>query len=161
MKSFIFALAASSDSIFHDWCSHVGIETPIARLMTTPESVAGRGVFAIEDIEQGDTVIRIPRDTLFHEFNAAAIMPEATKKLEKTRRRFSRRQSRLLRPFRKNCEFVEASDLWQAEFTKLSLASLDSNNFWAPWIQQWQRDDPLQVSFHFCNLYHSWSGMLT
>mmetsp|Transcript_19852 Transcript_19852/g.48751 ORF Transcript_19852/g.48751 Transcript_19852/m.48751 type:complete len:306 (+) Transcript_19852:212-1129(+) len=147
MKSLIYLLAATSDSIFHDWCGMVGIETPMARLITTPESVAGRGVFATEDIEQGDTVIRIPQDTLLHEYNAAAILPEVTKKQKKTRRKFSRRQSRLLRPFGKKYEFVDSSDLWQAELTQYCLSSLESNNFWAPWIQQWQRDDPLQRLF--------------
>ncbi|CAJ1896654.1 unnamed protein product [Cylindrotheca closterium] len=147
MKTLIYLLAASSDSIFHDWCSSVGIETPAARLVTTPESVAGRGVFATEDVEEGDTVIRIPHDTLLHEYNAAVILPEVTKKHKKTRRRYSRRQSRLLRPFGKKYEFAEPSDLWQAEFTQYCLSSLESNNFWAPWIQQWQRDDPMQRLF--------------
>lgn len=116
----------------------------MARLITTPESVAGRGVFATEDIEEGDTVVRIPTDTILHESNAAAVLPEVTKKHKRVKRRFRRRGSRLLRPFLKQYEFIEASDLWQAELTEYSLASLETNNFWVPWIQQWQRDDPLQ-----------------
>ena len=146
MKSLVYLLAATSDSIFHDWCNYVGIETPTARLITTPKSVAGRGVFATEDIREGEAVIRIPQDTLLHEFNAAAIIPDVTKIHQRMRRRFNRRDSKLLRPFGKKYEFTEASDLWQGELTQYSIASLKANNFWAPWIQQWQRDDPMQVS---------------
>lgn len=147
MKSLLYLLAAtSSDSIFHDWCDFVGIKTPAAKLITTPESVAGRGVFATKDVKFGDTVIRIPQDALLHEYNVAALLPEVTKKHKKVRRKFALGQSRLLRHFGKKYEFTETTDLWQAEFTQYSLASLESDNFFAPWIQQWRRDDPMQVS---------------
>lgn len=119
----------------------------MAKLITTTESVAGRGVFATKDVEEGETVIRIPQGTLLHEFNVASVMPKLAKKHKRVRRKFSLGKSRLFRRFGTKYEFTEKADLWQAEFTQYSLASLETNNFWSPWIQQWQRDDPMHVSY--------------
>jgi hypothetical protein len=164
----ILLATSSSDTVFHNWCDRVGIETPQARLRTTPESVAGRGVFAVGDVKQGDVVIRIPEDLALHEFNAAQSFPVVARNLlekragyyEKTSgkkkpKSWRRRLLSLKRKIFNNDEeeetedsefsFITPEDLWQAELTAFSTAILEEeNHIWAPWISQWQRRDPMQ-----------------
>jgi hypothetical protein len=145
-------LASSADFVFHDWCSSVGIETPLATLRTTEESVAGRGVFAKAGIKEGDVAIRIPEETVLHEYNAASSFPEVAKRLMRQKRKFKSRSKWWRRLFsrRKFEEFelsANPSDWWQAELTAYSIACLEEknkNHRWALWISQWQRSDTMQ-----------------
>jgi hypothetical protein len=149
MKALLLLLASSADIRFHKWCNRVGIETPAASLLTTPESVAGRGVFATEDLREGDVTIRIPYYAVFHKYTAALFFPELAKEIEKEKKKFEGRNKlwrRLLGKPGNKYEFTQSSDLWQMELTKYSLACLKNNSFWMEWISQWQRSDPLQVS---------------
>jgi hypothetical protein len=66
----------AADWQFHDWFSSVGVTTPLTRLETTPRNVAGRGVFAANDIQECDVAITIPEDVALHEYNAAANFPD-------------------------------------------------------------------------------------
>lgn len=159
-----------SDLQFHAWCSSVGIETPLAKLETTPRSVAGRGVFASANITEGDVVIAIPEEIVLHEYNAAACFPTVARKLWNCRSRFDdelygrpRRRRRFWRnlfsrhrqPKGKNVEmeFTHPSDFWQATLTSFSCACLEESNnqdppfLWTPWISQWRRSDPMQSLF--------------
>lgn len=147
MRSLFLFLASNSDLLFQNWCDSVGIESPKARLMTTSKSIAGRGVFATDDMEEGFTAIKIPGQIVLHEYNAAAAFPNVARTIEKAKKRFERRKKwwrRILPVPGKQFEFTDTNDLWQAELTEYSLASLDLDNIWAPWILQWQRSDPIQ-----------------
>eukprot|EP00980_Cylindrotheca_fusiformis_P004792 scaffold1028_cov135-Cylindrotheca_fusiformis.AAC.2 len=140
--------AIATDVAFHDWCSSVGIQTPSVRLLTTPTSVAGRGVFATDDMAQGDAAIKIPGDVVLYSLTAASFFPELSTEIERKKKNFRDRKKwwhRLKNRWSgKKYDFTDTSDLWQAELTQYSLACLESKNFWAPWIQQWQRSDPMQ-----------------
>jgi hypothetical protein len=150
MISILTALlaASSSDILFHDWCAKVGIETPLACLRTTTESVAGRGVFAKEGINEGDVVIRIPEYIVLHEHNGANSFPEVARRLKKQKSQFKRQNKwwhLLFQRHREESEFSSPSDWWQAELTAYAIASMEEENqSWIPWISQWQRSDPMQ-----------------
>jgi hypothetical protein len=147
-------LSASPDARFHSWCDQFGITTPFARVETTPRSVAGRGVFATDDLKQGDVAISIPEELVLHDQSGARCFPEIAEKIERKRYRFEKRNEgwrRLFKPFaRRNddiFEYVEPHDFWQAELTAYSLACLDTDHPWATWISQWMRSDPVQKLF--------------
>jgi SET domain len=164
------------DAKFHLWCDSVGIETPLARLETTDRSVAGRGVFATKNIQQGDVVITIPESIVFHEYNAAEAFPKLASKLWKQKirhrdlmekekedgRRRQRWWHRVSIPRRRRArhqqlhyEFTDSSDLWQGTLTSFGLAAaaccgLQETNHhhpWSDWISQWKRSDPMQTLF--------------
>ncbi|KAG7356196.1 SET methyltransferase domain containing protein [Nitzschia inconspicua] len=154
--------STNKDAIFTEWCHRVGIETPKAELRTTKESVAGRGVFASQDVLKGDVVLRIPEAAVLHNQNAALYFPETAgflaskkQKILKERRRRQRwwdprtlwRRLRPL-PFEKdNLEFVDPSeDLWQMELTLFALDVLENASVhpWGLWVSEWYRDDPMQ-----------------
>ena len=49
-----------ADLALHGWCDSVGIPvSPSVRLRTTPESVAGRGVFSVLPLREGEVVARL------------------------------------------------------------------------------------------------------
>ena len=147
-------LSASPDARFHSWCDQFGITTPFARLETTPRSVAGRGVFATDDLTQGDVAISIPEELVLHNKSGAGVFPTIAKNVEQKKFLFEKRNKgwrRLFKPLtRRNddiFEFVEPDDFWQAELTAYSLACLDTDHPWATWISQWMRSDPVQKLF--------------
>ena len=147
-------LSASPDARFHSWCDQYGIATPFARVETTPRSVAGRGVFATDDLKQGDVAISIPEELVLHNKSGAGSFPAIAKNIERKKSRFEKRNKgwrRLFKPLaRRNddiFEFVELDDFWQAELTAYSLACLDTDHPWATWISQWMRSDPVQKLF--------------
>ncbi len=133
----------------------MGITTPLAKLETTPRSVAGRGVFASANIEEGDVVITIPHDIVLHEFNAAASFPALAQRLATCKTRFHEDQNgrpswRRFFSHRPQTKFyfTDSSDLWQATLTSFSLASLEAKGHpWTPWLSQWRRNDPMQSLF--------------
>lgn len=146
----------AADVNFHEWCRSVGIELPLAQLQTTSRSVAGRGIFATQDIQQGDITISIPEELVFHEYNAASAFPRRASKLLKQKSRYQdlaegprkwwhqfslpRRQLA-----RRVYEFIDSSDLWQATLTSFCLEALETGHPWSGWISQWQRSDPMQI----------------
>lgn len=145
-------LATAADKSFHRWCESVGIETPHAQLVTTERSVAGRGVFALGNLKEGDVVVTIPEDVVLHEFNAAMYFPRLSKKVAKAKRKFENRSkwwNRLLRFRRKNYTFIDQDDLWQGSLTSYCLATLSAGpeHPWHGWISQWSREDPMQTAF--------------
>ena len=151
----MFLVASKADLLFLNWCEKVGIENKKATLATTPVSVAGRGVFATDDMEKGEIAIKIPGHTVLHEFTAAANFPRVHGRVQKAKKRYERRKKlwRRLLPLKgRNYEFTETADLWQAELTQYSIASLESDHFWKPWISQWQRSDPMQVGTYFVRI---------
>eukprot|EP00957_Ditylum_brightwellii_P079288 6029104-Ditylum_brightwellii.AAC.1 len=167
--NFIFLLVGSqttSDIQFHQWCDQVGIKTPRAKLITTSNSVAGRGVFAEGDINKGTQVITIPEYLVLHDYNAALNFPHVAKELEKKRCEYYKNLKKkawwrhlLLFVKRKkkfnseednnnNYIFATPDDFWQADLTTYSLAVLQTEgHFWKPWISQWQREDHMQAMY--------------
>jgi len=162
-------LATPADVDFHKWCTSVGIETPFAQLETTPRSVAGRGVFATANLQEGDVAITIPERMALHEFNAALSFPDLAKNLEaKTQLYFGRRKLpwwRRLFSRKGNAEileFTDNSDVWQAKLTVYALACLSVEDHpWAPWISQWQRMDPLQSQLEKATTWRDEPAVLT
>ena len=146
-NAFAALLACSADDRFHSWCTEVGIETPLARLHTTPKSIAGRGVFATELIRKGEAAIIIPKDVVLYEKTGTRAFPKIARTVEKKKRRFENRHKWWNQVLGRNAgefEFLRPSDFWQAELTAYSLASIETGHIWADWISQWQRDDPVQ-----------------
>uniref|UniRef100_A0A7S2EC38 SET domain-containing protein n=1 Tax=Ditylum brightwellii TaxID=49249 RepID=A0A7S2EC38_9STRA len=169
--NFVFLLVGSSqttlDIQFHQWCDQVGIKTPHAKLITTSNSVAGRGVFAEGDVNEGTPVIIIPEYLVLHDYNAALNFPHVAKELEKKRSRYYKNLNKkalwrrfllLVRRKKKfnneedsnnnNFLFATPDDFWQADLTAYSLAVLQTeNHFWKPWISQWHRQDHMQAMY--------------
>jgi SET domain len=159
--SFTAPTTSNKDVIFTEWCQKVGIETPKSELRTTEESVAGRGVFATEAIQEGDVVMRIPEAAVLHHQNAALYFPETAEFLAIKNREIMRQQRRRqrwwdprtlwrrLRPLpieQDNLEFVNpAEDLWQMELALFALDVMENGNEhpWGLWISEWYRDDPM------------------
>ena len=76
-SAFVPTSTSPSDEIFHSWCDSMGIGiNPSARVITTDKSVAGRGVFAVQDISAGEKICVIPSYMFFHPANARAMFPE-------------------------------------------------------------------------------------
>jgi hypothetical protein len=164
--SALLAIFASSsptkDVLFTEWCHKVGIEIPKAQLRTTEESVAGRGVFAIEAVQQGDVVMRIPEAVVFHNHNAELYFPQTAEFLVKKRKEiFIQHQRRrrwwdprtIWRRIRASpveqdhLEFVDpAEDLWQMELTLFALDVMENADHhpWGLWVSEWYREDPMQ-----------------
>ena len=75
-----------ADLALHGWCDSVGIPvSPSVRLRTTPESVAGRGVFSVLPLREGEVVARIPTACVLHPENAAGAFPAVAEELGRAR----------------------------------------------------------------------------
>jgi hypothetical protein len=123
------------DDKFHSWCNYVGIDvSPSIQLATSPLSVAGRGVFALDTVAKGETLVQIPPHCVFTPKTASRHFPNVAKDL---RKRHRRSQGWFNRIFRRNAE----PNCWQAELTAYALAVLESDHPWGEWINGWQRDD--------------------
>jgi len=71
-----FLISTPSDVSFHNWCENVGIAIhPSCKVITTNQSVAGRGVFAVEGLDQGEVIAMIPNAVVFHPKNCADCFP--------------------------------------------------------------------------------------
>lgn len=156
-----------SDLAMHSWCEDMGVQiNPAAKLITTPKSVAGRGVFAVDEIFKDEVVAAIPTFAMFHSLNAEHIFPDVargllermqcaseenhqqTKKSQLGRlvRRFLQRRQRTEPQMDHN--FLNAEERpWQAELTEYATAVLNEEHPLAPWIRQWHRDDPVHQLF--------------
>ena len=127
-----------NDVQFHSWCNSVGIEINSAQLATTSLSIAGRGVFATDDLEEGTTIIKIPGHCVLAPKVAEAYFPSLAKHLQLQNRQSKKWYNRF---FRKGLE--REPEAWQAELTAYALESVKSEHPWAFWIKQWKRDDPM------------------
>jgi len=130
----------TSDSSFHHWCERQGIKALSVSLRTTPESVAGRGVFALGTIAKDSAVLRIPETVVLDVPNAKEQYPNMAKELKEKIQQANE-------DFEEFCyEYTtEHVDWWQAELAMYALAAQSADDgFWSPWISAWQRDDPVQ-----------------
>ena len=143
-----------ADLTFHGWCSDVGIRiNRSTKVVTTPQSVAGRGVFALEDLEQGEIIAHIPNGVIFHPDNCSGCFPNVADKISKCKaqagivqdekRKFRWIHSLWRKVVReKNPEYyqMDVEELWQPELTLYALEALKEGHPWSEWISQWQRD---------------------
>jgi hypothetical protein len=128
-----------TDLKFHSWCESIGINATRVQLATTPRSVAGRGVFALDHLSKGDTAVTIPGHCVFTPKIASQYFPTTANDL---RRRSKRNRGLIGRLFRRHPR-VNPEDVWQAELTAYAMAAVESDHPWAFWINQWNRDDPV------------------
>ena len=129
------------DIQFKSWCEKVGIiNSPSIQLATTPLSVGGRGVFALEEIPKGETLVTIPPHCVLTSNSGSEYFPDVAEDLRRKRRDGRGWFSQLRR---ENNE----TDNWQPELTAFALAATASNHPWSEWISQWNRDDPIQRLF--------------
>lgn len=145
----------NKDTIFNAWCSDVGIVCSGAEVRTTPESVAGRGVFTTKAINSGEEIISIPYHSALMQSTAGRYFPTLEQKLMKCRTSSSKQKlslakrisNRIRRRRRQSIDQEEkfaADDFWQAELTAYAKAALEIDHPLSPWIAQWTRDDPMQ-----------------
>ncbi len=154
MKANLLLFASSigsndKDAIFNAWCSEVGISCPGAEVRSTPESVAGRGVFSTKDLSIGEVVISIPHYAALTQYNCATYFPTLARELSLTHGRSDTKRGYLKRIWnritrRLTLEKSTADEIWQAELTAYALEALEKGHPWSTWISQWKRDDPLQ-----------------
>ena len=136
---------AKKDAAFNAWCLDAGIVCPHAEVRTTPDSVAGRGVFSTENLSRGDVVISIPYNLALTQDNAARYFPTLADKLQECRNGRESYLKRIWNRIRKKpAEKLTGEDFWQAELSAYALAALETDHPWSNWISQWQRDDPFQ-----------------
>ena len=162
-EALIPSSSSPADDRMHSWCESVGIEVnPSVRLLTTPESVAGRGVFAIEPLVADELIASIPTYAMFHPRNARNMFPQVAARIEQQMKcpaddAHDKQQGKrkwiprwLRRVFRRKSMDREnhgEEPPWQLELTEYALAAVGEDHPFSPWIQQWQRDDPVQRLF--------------
>lgn len=120
------------DVAFHEWCESIGIAiNPAVRVITSDNSVAGRGAFAIGDLEEGETIARIPTAVVFHPDNCAECFPQTAALISKSKRKagFIRRKHKYFGWIQKRWQKVmkkqehhtfnhlDQEQLWQPELT--------------------------------------------
>mmetsp|Transcript_17716 Transcript_17716/g.42688 ORF Transcript_17716/g.42688 Transcript_17716/m.42688 type:complete len:330 (+) Transcript_17716:128-1117(+) len=150
--SFATSIPNNNDALFNAWCSDVGIECPGAEVRTTPDSVAGRGVFCTKDLSCGDEVISIPYYAALTQENGAGYFPSLARELSSARIQKSGQRSLLKRIWNRifrgrstqREELLAADAFWQAELTAYALAARQGDHPWSTWISQWKREDPFQ-----------------
>jgi len=145
-----------ADAIFHSWCDEIGIAiNPSVRLITTNQSVAGRGVFSVDDLVQDERIAIIPTYAILHPANGANMFPDTASEFRrKNKDKFNNSTSKRnglkkwfkklkQRIFRRKRVAVEHSTMetWSVELTEYALAILQTGHPLSPWIQQWRRDD--------------------
>eukprot|EP00986_Skeletonema_menzelii_P021525 scaffold34823_cov160-Skeletonema_menzelii.AAC.2 len=152
-------VANPKDAAFHEWCTSVGISCPGAQVRTTPKSVAGRGVFSTKDLVAGEEVIKIPYHAALTQGNGALNFPALAEELLDLRKKNARKQQRgsVLRrlwnrirrrqtPVAKETNSGDnAGEYWKEELTAYALEALEQDHPWSAWIEQWQRNDPMQT----------------
>lgn len=139
-------LPSAQDVAFNSWCTEVGVLCPSVEVRTTPQSVAGRGVFTTNDVEEGDTVLSIPYYSALTQENGRKYFPDIAKQLDKCRTKVKGPIRRAWNRIRGKTEVdvLDDEQFWQAELSAYALEAVRTNHPWSSWISQWQRDDPYQ-----------------
>lgn len=155
----LISTQTSKDVAFHEWCDNIGIAiSPAVRIVTSDKSVAGRGVFAIDDIEVDEVIARIPTAVIFHPDNCAECFPQTATRIAKSKAHagFMKRkkhtnfgwihnlwQKVIIEKRRQKYHHLDPHEqLWQPELTLYALDAVREGHPWGTWISQWQRDDP-------------------
>ena len=114
---------------------------PSVQLLTTPSSVAGRGVFAVGPLEKDEIVAAIPTYAMFHPSNAAGMFPHVADRIKKQANRSKRNW--LVKMKRRILRKKSPDIPWEVELTEYALAALEEDHPFSPWISQWSRNDPV------------------
>jgi len=123
---------------------------PSVQLFTSSQSVAGRGVFAVNHLEEGELIARIPSGLVFYPENAAECFPETAAAIQKSKVEAGIVNDKRLRWIHKLWRRVMRRDkmhhmedkTWQPELTLYALAAMEEEHPWSGWISEWKRDDP-------------------
>jgi len=84
---------SADDTLMHSWCDSIGIAiNPSVQLLTTPQSVAGRGVFAVQPLVKEELAAAIPTYAIFHPENARNMFPEVAYQLQQKQREKQQQQ---------------------------------------------------------------------
>ena len=150
------------DMKLHSWCEDIGLPiNPSVKVVTTDQSVAGRGVFAMDDLQPDERICFIPNALVFHPENCASCFPQLAKDISKSKQKYGfgmdekkfawihKLWRKVSRKSRVHPEFylLEEDDLWQPELTLYALEAIKQNHPWKEWIDQWNRDDPTYTLF--------------
>ncbi len=148
-----------ADILFHNWCDSLGLAVnPAVQLFTSTQSVAGRGVFAVTDLDEGELIARIPSGLVFYPENVAQCFPETAAMIKKSKvdagiekndsSRF-RWIHKLWRKVARRYEFyhMNPDKTWQPELTLYAIEVIEKEHPWSGWISQWKRDDPTYQLF--------------
>lgn len=155
------------DLLFQNWCLDAGIVVnKDVQLITSSQSVGGRGIFALAELQEGDVVATIPENIIFSQENAARCFSNVAEGIRKSKenlglceerkgrkrawiRRVWGRIARRERMKESDSIFVGTGvdDFWQPELTKYALAAKENDHPWSLWMEQWMRDDPTYELF--------------
>lgn len=164
----------NADVAFHRWCDNVGIRiNPAVKVITSEKSVAGRGIFAIEDLEENEIIAQIPTAVVFHPDNCAHCFPETARLISKSKarvgivgdadnqdkkkfnwihrlwRKVIKKNKKTKKTNQEEPKFyhLDTDELWQPELTMYALQAIRDGHPWSTWISQWKRDDPTYKLF--------------
>ena len=62
-----------ADAALASWLTSAGVSSPKAAVVTTPRSVAGRGVFAVAPIAEDELIATIPSELILCDSSAAEV----------------------------------------------------------------------------------------
>jgi hypothetical protein len=151
-------IPTNKDVEFHEWCDNMGIAIdPSVRVITSDNSVAGRGAFAVDDVEEDQVIARIPTAMVFHPDNCAECFPQTAALISQSKAKegfvVKRKHKnfgwihKLWRKFimekqKHTFYHLDPEELWQPELTLYALDAVREGHPWGTWISQWKRDDP-------------------
>ena len=135
---------------------------PSVQLVTTSSSIAGRGIFPIDELDEGEIIAKIPSGLVFYPENAEECFPQTaefikksklkagleTQSLKSNEKKKFRWINKLWKGFAQratrtdNYYHMDMDATWQPELILYALAALREEHPWSEWILQWTRDDP-------------------
>ena len=116
-----------ADAALASWLTSAGVSSPKAAVVTTPRSVAGRGVFAVAPIAEDELIATIPSELILCDSSAA----EAFAGLDVSTERE-----------------LWGPHPWLARLAAYSVAANStSSRRWSEWVAAWRRDDPVTRLF--------------
>jgi len=169
----------AADVALQEWCRNkAGIAlSPSVLICTTGQSVAGRGVFALEDVAKEDIIALIPAEVVFSVDNCRnqfmgtemEMEIELDEEVSKTKRKRGRKRRWLRNLVSKltrtkytrttrlddsdeastdiSSEITDQSTMWAPMLTRYALEAIASSHPWAEWINQWNRCDPMHEAY--------------
>ena len=117
-------------------------------------------MFSTKDLVAGEEIITIPHHTALTQGNGELNFPSLASKLADVRNENTQKPQRgnILKRLWNRIRRRQSNDAmgldavpdnvgyyWKEELTAYALAALEQDHPWAPWIKQWQRNDPMQA----------------
>lgn len=154
-----------ADLALHNWCTQtagIALSSSI-QICTTPRSVAGRGLFATQDVEEGEVLALIPQEVVFgvdncreqfklmgEKFDLGGMNAAVSEKQSGRKRRWIRKMvSKLARRENagKESGITDESTMWAPILTRYALKAKTASHPSAEWIEQWNRCDPMHDAY--------------